>query len=351
MAAKTEEAAKALRAVAEMVPGRTKRYRVTKVLRPEEWLKRRLEDGENRRFVEFVQVTPHLAEVMLEHNDGNRAMPSRHKLVRALLENEWLLSPAGLAFSHDGRLLDGQTRLTAFIEAGATVEMAITFGCEPEEFKVIDYGKNRSTANDLQILAFSNPLLEKYSILRAELALLYLRLNNVNGQITSSHTVFSREERMDAAIHMATVDPELLLEAMKVGTETSSAKPRVIDHRPATYAFWYLGRALPESSREILRDFFRQLRDGSSHPTIRGVRRYLGDKDNWQVNSGFQLNDNVIRKVGVIVQAFNAFVEGKKRAGGANGASFRWQETHRLPEVIVPAEQKVVKLARKRLAA
>ena len=68
---------------------------------------------------EVVLVTPLLAKKWLERNTDNRDI--RPSVVTGLAESitrgEWVLSHQGIAFAKSGRLLDGQHRLLAIVEA------------------------------------------------------------------------------------------------------------------------------------------------------------------------------------------------------------------------------------------
>lgn len=111
-----------------------------------------------RRFVranpmktEVVLVTPLLAKKWLERNTDNRDI--RPSVVTGLAESitrgEWVLSHQGIAFAKSGRLLDGQHRLLAIVEANRSVQLVVTRDVDDGAFTVMDIGTKRSVSDVL----------------------------------------------------------------------------------------------------------------------------------------------------------------------------------------------------------
>lgn len=97
-----------------------------------------------------VDVTPRMArEWLAERNSGNR--PIRQQwvvfLASQMTKGRWEVAQP-IMFAADGRLLDGQHRLSAVVASGATVPMVVARGFDSNVFGVIDQGRNRS-ADDL----------------------------------------------------------------------------------------------------------------------------------------------------------------------------------------------------------
>lgn len=127
------------------------------VKRAAAWLASRIERTKRGKEMEFeaVDISPALAELMLDRNTHNKGLRSRamvRRLVKIIVEGRWKLTPQGIAFDREGQLLDGQHRLTAIIESGTAVPMVVCFGAEAETFRVIDTGRTR-TASDVANLA------------------------------------------------------------------------------------------------------------------------------------------------------------------------------------------------------
>lgn len=103
--------------------------------------------------VEIVDVTPALAAGYLKFNGANR--PIRRTVVEglksAMMRGEYVPSHQGIAFSENGRLLDGQHRLTAISELpSGSFRMLVTKGVSDDAFKVMDIGLKRSAADSLK---------------------------------------------------------------------------------------------------------------------------------------------------------------------------------------------------------
>ncbi len=97
---------------------------------------------------ELMNITPAIARQMLECNTSNRPLrPGMvEKLAEAYRRGEWRVTHQGIAFSEDGRLLDGQHRLTFISELpdGSEVPVLVTAGLPDDAFDAIDQGKPRS---------------------------------------------------------------------------------------------------------------------------------------------------------------------------------------------------------------
>lgn len=74
---------------------------------------------------ELVTITPQMAERILSTNYTNR--PIKRELVekykKAMLAGKWKVHKPGIELTYDGKLINGQHRLTAIIESDCSVEM------------------------------------------------------------------------------------------------------------------------------------------------------------------------------------------------------------------------------------
>ena len=99
--------------------------------------------------VSIEAVTPEAAEAWLKMNIGNRS-PRGSVVARysaTMASGNWRLSPDGLIFASDGRLIQGQHRLKAVVQSGCSVDMIVWRGVAPDVYKVLDRGVMR-TASD-----------------------------------------------------------------------------------------------------------------------------------------------------------------------------------------------------------
>ena len=100
--------------------------------------------------MKIVSVSPEWAAQVLEkQNTGNRRMRRwwSEALAASLRRGEWITTHQGIAFTKDGRLLDGQHRLHAVVLAGIAVNIAVFENVPNEAFSVIDIGVKRSIAD------------------------------------------------------------------------------------------------------------------------------------------------------------------------------------------------------------
>lgn len=103
------------------------------------------------------------AALYLAGNSHNRHVNAARvkTYARQMSEGRWELTGAGVQFSTDGRLLDGQHRLMAVQRVcetvpGFSIPMLVVRGVSVQAFHVVDTGKVRSLADALHIEGRSN---------------------------------------------------------------------------------------------------------------------------------------------------------------------------------------------------
>jgi hypothetical protein len=93
-------------------------------------------------------ITPAKAREMLAENRGNRKLrPSRINFLKSeILEGRWFLNNDAVCFSTETprRLLNGQHRLTAIIEANKAAMLLVVYNMDPAAFKTMDVGSKRN---------------------------------------------------------------------------------------------------------------------------------------------------------------------------------------------------------------
>lgn len=100
---------------------------------------------------EWVYVTPELAEEWLGKNEGNRNKRKQHiaKLVRDLESGNFLPTGDSIKFDWNGRLIDGQHRLTSVISAGTAMWTIVVRNLDPRVRSVLDTNAKRSASDAL----------------------------------------------------------------------------------------------------------------------------------------------------------------------------------------------------------
>ncbi len=104
-------------------------------------------------------VTPEKAAFWIETaNNHNRPLSAMmvKRYAEIMRAGKWRENtPEPISFTPDGVLVDGQHRLAAVVEAGIPVRMTINRNADADDFKVIDTGKKRSTADSLAVKGVS----------------------------------------------------------------------------------------------------------------------------------------------------------------------------------------------------
>ncbi len=105
-----------------------------------------------------MNVTPTMAGAMLAHNTNNR--PCTEKKVkhyaRQMASGDWRHTRVPIIFSDQGRLIDGQHRLSACIESDTSFTTDVAFGAPDESFAFIDVGKGRTSGDIFPIHGVQN---------------------------------------------------------------------------------------------------------------------------------------------------------------------------------------------------
>jgi len=104
--------------------------------------------------VQWVLVTPELANAMLERNSNNRTIREKYvmEIKNDLMAGRWLFASNMISFYEDGELSDGQHRLAAIASSGESVYSLVAFGVKREAAVYIDRGRARSSTDSIRIL-------------------------------------------------------------------------------------------------------------------------------------------------------------------------------------------------------
>jgi hypothetical protein len=102
---------------------------------------------------QIVWVTPAMAQAWLVHNTRNRNKKPRaiSAYARDMANGDWEYNGETLKFSKTGVLLDGQNRLYAIIQSGATVEILVVTGLRDKAQETMDANTRRYFYDTLDI--------------------------------------------------------------------------------------------------------------------------------------------------------------------------------------------------------
>lgn len=106
-----------------------------------------------------LSISPQMAAEWLKYNDHNR--PVKDTVVKRYAElmknGRWQLNGESIIVSDTGKLLDGQHRLLACVQSGATFESVVVQGVPEDAFGTLDQGLIRSHADLFSITGEEYP--------------------------------------------------------------------------------------------------------------------------------------------------------------------------------------------------
>lgn len=120
-------------------------------------------------------ITPDTARVYLGANRDNRNIRTNHvhEMARDITAGRWISTGDSIKFDYNGRLIDGQHRLLAVIEADEPIGTLVVRNLQPESRSVVDTNARRSAGDALKF----NGLTGQYSLVAA-VAKIALRRDN-----------------------------------------------------------------------------------------------------------------------------------------------------------------------------
>lgn len=126
--------------------------------RAESWLADRVAKSERGVFAEEVMVTPALCEFLLARNDNNRPVSrvAVERYARQMTAGVWELTGETLVISKSGRLLNGQHRCHAGVQAAVDFRTLVVFGIDDAAFAYMDIGRKRSSGDVFTIYGVPN---------------------------------------------------------------------------------------------------------------------------------------------------------------------------------------------------
>ena len=97
----------------------------------------------------LVTITPQLAEQWLQQNTHNRGVTNSRvdQYAADMRKGEWRVNGETIKLAADGRVLDGQHRLLAVLEADVEIQTLVITGLEEQAQETMDQGRARSLAD------------------------------------------------------------------------------------------------------------------------------------------------------------------------------------------------------------
>lgn len=261
--------------------------------------------------VELWNVDPAIAAALLKGNVKNRTLTPRAKdqMRGAMERGEWRLSPDAIHVSDEGRLFNGQKRLTAVLESGVKCPFIVLIGGDQHDQEITDTGQKRIFAHMLQLRGEKNT-----NLLAAATASVWAYENigiplAYKGLASRAPTIPQLFEALDR-------HPLL--------RDVTSRRRGVVGIPPGLYvALCYL---MLRADEEDANFFYERLADGvelkPGSPILTLRNRLMNEAQ----KEGHGLNSKVI--AAFVVRAWNAWVAGEQltklqwKAGGARPNRF-----------------------------
>lgn len=102
---------------------------------------------------EVLEISPEEAKTVLEGNTFNRDVSSVlvKSMASDMIKGSWKLNGDSIKFASNGRLVDGQHRLSAIVESGETLKTFVCGGMDFSTFDTLDIGKKRALRDLMKI--------------------------------------------------------------------------------------------------------------------------------------------------------------------------------------------------------
>lgn len=103
--------------------------------------------------IETIWLTPEVAQSLLSNMPHNRSVRKGRVTIMSqdIREGRYIFNPNPVVIDDEGRLIDGQHRCLAVIEAEQAIPVVLMGGFPHETMDVIDTGRSRSVSDILQL--------------------------------------------------------------------------------------------------------------------------------------------------------------------------------------------------------
>lgn len=243
----------------------------------------------------IVYVTPEIAARWLDKNTRNRKAAAAvvRKYAEDMRAGRWVLTGAPIQFSGD-LLLDGQHRLMAVVQSGATIPFFVVRNLEAGAQHYMDIGKKRTISDQLTLDGVKNA-----SIVAAAARLSFLWHNGLVGKAGSGANI------SDAAIREFLDEQPLIHTAAEVAAQLYR---RGLDVHPSVIATAWWGIVSAGADAQQVTGFFGDLADlrtsGDGDPRKALLRRIQTARKN---------RERLVQvdTLSMVVRTWNAHVRGK----------------------------------------
>jgi hypothetical protein len=200
-------------------------------------------------------ITPEKATQYLQTNTKNR--PLSRIFVRSyadtMRKGKWLLNGVPIIFDNEGRLIDGQHRLQAVVEAGIPVKFDVARGASPDAFTTYDCGRHRNLSQLIGMQGVKN-----YTLTAAIVA--SNRSLVTTGRLQANNAKGSQQKKLtnDDYYEIFSLDPAGYERVAAIITNISDGKTRMLSGSWSGGMYYYLTH-VGGYSEECVSDFFKDV--------------------------------------------------------------------------------------------
>lgn len=254
------------------------------------------------------EITPERARTLLSSNDGNRNIKesavARYR--NDIVNNKWKHSTGEfIKISQSGKLIDGQHRLTAVVQAQKSVYMDVMYDIPDENFTFIDTGVSRSSSDVMRISGIQNSALIAGIIATEERLKALFTGNRIVSLNMDKSSKFHYKMSNNDIMETYNKNP-------KYWDNISMMVQRLYKESTRLLAPSAIGGLLSIIGNEYdihtSQDFLRRLLvlEGNCPSYIRLLNKKLRDD---QINNRGKMKANF--KLALIIKAFNTFISNK----------------------------------------
>lgn len=245
--------------------------------------------------VEWRDITPELASEWLKLNTLNRPKKLQKIALYAadMKADHWPRTGATICFSRSGRLLDGQNRLQALVDSGATVRTLVVWDLDDDIFDVIDGGARR-TASDVLVIEGYEGWAAACGATAARLS-----LNLMNGRLPYALTYSPQNIR-----RFVNDQPDLMASVQFI--ETVPRRPAPLPHSAAAALHFFMAQRDSDMADLLMTQLYRGDNMSADDMVLRLRNNLLGKAQ----QKAMSTSNDFTQAMAAVIRVWNA-----RRAG------------------------------------
>jgi hypothetical protein len=236
-------------------------------------------------------IGPAIAADWLKRNTLNRPKkPQKIALYAADMKSDhWPVTGTPIQFGRSGRLLDGQNRLQAIIDSGATIRMLVVEGVDDGVFDVIDGGARR-TASDVLVIEGYEGWVASCGATASRIA-----LNLKQGRLPYAQTFSPQTVRRFVNDFPDLMDSVVFMESLP-------RRPAPMPHSAAAALHYFMAKRDPELADLLMTRLYRGDNMAAEDMILRLRNSLLGKAQQKAMNSA----GDFTHAMGAVIRVWNA---------------------------------------------